>query len=200
MEYITHLSADKRLKKIIESHEPIRLRRKKDIFLHLVASIMSQQLSTKVAQVIYSRFLNLFDSASPQPEDILRLKPETLRNIGLSNAKVTYVRNVAQFAIEHGLDHRKLNKMNNEDVIEYLTRIKGVGRWTVEMQLMFTMGREDIFPVNDLGIQTAMIRLYKLEHLEKKLLTGKMLQISEKWSPFRTYACLHLWKWKDANR
>jgi DNA-3-methyladenine glycosylase II len=91
----------------------------------------------------------------------------------------------------------KLNRMRNEAVIEYLTEIKGVGKWTTEMLLMFALGREDVFAVDDLGIQNAMINLYKLNKEDKKQLKLDMLRISKKWSPYRTYACLHLWHWKD---
>jgi DNA-3-methyladenine glycosylase II len=119
-----------------------------------------------------------------------------LRGIGLSNAKVSYVKNVAQFAIEKGMDEKKLYKMSNEEVIEYVTEIKGIGRWTVEMLLMFTMAKEDVFAVDDFGIQSAMIRLYKLDKDNKKQLKEDMLRISEKWAPYRTYGCLYLWKWK----
>lgn len=87
--------------------------------------------------------------------------------------------------------------MNNEEVIELLTSIKGVGRWTVEMLLMFSLGREDVFAVDDLGIQQAMAKIYKLNTADKKAMRHKMLVLSEKWSPYRTYACLHLWRWKD---
>ena len=87
--------------------------------------------------------------------------------------------------------------MENEELITYLTQIKGVGRWTAEMQLMFTLGREDVFAVDDLGIQQAMIGVYKLKSTDKKKLKEKMLKISLQWSPYRTYACLHLWHWKD---
>ena len=87
--------------------------------------------------------------------------------------------------------------LNNEEAIEYLTRIKGVGRWTAEMILMFTLGREDVFPVDDLGIQQAITKLYKLDAADKKLMKEKMLLISSKWSPYRTYACMYLWGWKD---
>ena len=90
-----------------------------------------------------------------------------------------------------------LAKMNDEEIIEYLTRIKGVGRWTVEMLLMFTLGRQDVFAVDDLGIQQAMIRIYKLDKSDKKKLREEMLRISASWSPYRTYACLHLWQHKD---
>ena len=87
--------------------------------------------------------------------------------------------------------------MSPEEVIELLTQIKGVGRWTVEMLLMFSLGHEDVFAVDDLGIQQAMIKLYKIKYETKKELRTKMLNKAETWTPFRTYACLHLWKWKD---
>jgi DNA-3-methyladenine glycosylase II len=95
------------------------------------------------------------------------------------------------------MDQRKLHKMDDEEVIQYLTQIKGVGRWTVEMLLMFALGREDVFAIDDLGIQNAMIALYKLDRTDKKQFRDDMLRISKKWSPFRTYACMYLWKWKD---
>ena len=197
MEYIDHLSKDKKLKKVLKSQEPHQLKKRKDIHIHLCGSIMSQQLSTKVADVIHKRFLKLYDNASPTPAQILETPFETLRAIGLSNAKTNYVHNVARFALEKGMDAKHLNKLSNEEVIEYLTEIKGVGRWTAEMLLMFTLGREDVFAVDDLGIQNAMIKLYKLDATDKKKLKEKMLQIAQKWSPYRTYACIHLWRWKD---
>jgi DNA-3-methyladenine glycosylase II len=87
--------------------------------------------------------------------------------------------------------------MSNEEIIDLLTQIKGVGKWTVEMLLMFTLGREDIFSVDDYGIQVAMKNIYKLDDSNKKALRENMLKISKKWAPYRTYACLHLWHWKD---
>ncbi len=177
--------------------EPCVLTLHKNIPLRLMASIMSQQLSTKVAKVIFRRFLELFDGKEPSAQQVLGTAPETLRAIGLSNAKVQYILNVARFFTESGLTDRKLHKMGDEEIIGLLTTIKGVGRWTVEMLLMFSLGREDVFAVDDLGIQQAMIRLYKLDPANKKLLKEKMLKHSAKWSPYRTYACLHLWKWKD---
>ena len=87
--------------------------------------------------------------------------------------------------------------MTDDEVMDFLLPIKGVGRWTVEMQLMFALGREDVFAVDDLGIQQAMIKLYKLKTDDKKQLRERMLKISEKWKPYRTYACMHLWRYKD---
>lgn len=197
MEYITHLSKDKKLAKLIAQHEPFTLKSHKNICLRLCASIMSQQLSTKVAQVIYRRFLELYEGNEPTPQQIIDTSFEKLRAIGLSNAKTQYILNVAQFAIDHRLDDKKLKEMSDIEIIELLTQIKGVGKWTVEMLLMFTLGREDLFSVDDYGLQTAMKKLYKLDDSNKKEFRQKLLKISEKWSPYRTYACLHLWHWRD---
>lgn len=197
MEYITHLSKDKKLTKLIAQHEPFTLKSHKNICLRLCASIMSQQLSTKVAQVIYRRFLELYEGNEPTPKQIIDTPFEKLRAIGLSNAKAQYVLNVAQFAIDNKLDDKKLKKMSDSEIVELLTQIKGVGKWTVEMLLMFTLGREDLFSVDDYGLQSAMKNLYKLDDNNKKEFRQKLLEISEKWSPYRTYACLHLWHWRD---
>ena len=196
MEYITHLSKDEKLKKLIGQHGTLKLKKQKNLYLYLCYSIMSQQLSTKVARVIRQRFIDLY-SGEPSPQQIVDTPFEKLRAIGLSNAKVSYVQNVARFQIEKGMDHKILSKLNNEEVIEYLTQIKGVGRWTTEMLLMFALNREDVFAIDDLGLQQAVIRLYDLKHRKKKIMLDKISKISLQWSPYRTYACMYLWRWKD---
>jgi len=198
MSYIEHLSKDSRLRKVLADQDAAEITSRKNIPLRLCASIMSQQLSTKVAKVIFHRFLDLYGGKEPKPEQIVATTFDTLRAIGLSNAKTQYVLNVAQFAIDHKLDDKAIRKMSNEEIISLLTQIKGVGQWTVEMLLMFTLGREDIFAVDDYGIQSAMKKLYKLDDSNKKELREKMQKIAAKWSPYRTYACLHLWQWKDS--
>jgi DNA-3-methyladenine glycosylase II len=195
--YISHLSKDRKLKKLIDEQGEIKLRRYKNIPLRLCASIISQQLSVKVAEVIYRRFLNLYGKTEPTPEQIFDTPNEVLRGIGLSNSKVNYVKNVAQFAIEKGMDEKKLSKMTDEEVIEYLVPIKGVGRWTVEMLLIFTLGREDVFATDDLGIQNGMIKHFGIDNSDKKKFREDMLRKSQKWSPYRSFVCLHLWGWKD---
>jgi DNA-3-methyladenine glycosylase II len=195
--YITHLLKDKKLVGAIDQNQPFLLVHREKIPLYLCKSIMSQQLSTKVADVIFKRFLDLYEGNEPTPLQIIETPFDTLRSIGLSNAKTNYIHNVAHFAIAQGMAALKLLKMDNEEIITYLTQIKGVGRWTVEMLLMFTLGREDVFAVDDLGIQNAMIGLYKLKGDDKKKLKEKMLRISLKWKPYRTYACLHLWRWQN---
>jgi|SRR5215831_10511732 len=196
MEHIIHLQKDERLAEIII--EPVKeLRMHKNVMLTLIGSIMSQQLSTKVADVIHGRFLALYGGKEPSPQQILDTPLTTLRSIGLSNAKTNYVHNVAKFCIDEKMTDKKLMAMSNDEVIELLTQIKGVGRWTVEMLLMFTLGREDVFAVDDLGLQQSIIKLYKLRKSDKKKLREKLLRISKKWSPYRTYACMYLWRWKD---
>lgn len=197
MHYVSHLSRDEKLKKLIEQHGVLKLQKRKNIYLYLCFSIMSQQLSVKVARVIRQRFLDLYGGKEPTPNQIVDTPFEKLRAIGMSNAKTNYVQNVARFEIEHGMNEKKLKKMNNDEVIEYLTQIKGVGRWTTEMLLMFALGREDVFAIDDLGLQNAVIGLYQLKHRKKKIMRDKILKISQQWSPYRTYACLYMWKWKD---
>ncbi|TMI72637.1 MAG: DNA-3-methyladenine glycosylase 2 family protein [Bacteroidetes bacterium] len=196
MHYVKHLSKDEKLKKLIREHGVFELKGQKNLCLYLCYSIMSQQLSTKVAKVIKQRFIDLY-GGEPTPQQVVSTPFEKLRAIGLSNAKVSYVQNVARFEMEHGMDHKKLSKMSNEDVIAYLTQIKGVGRWTTEMLLMFALGREDVFAPDDLGLQNAIIGLYDLRHRKKKIMISKIVKIAEQWSPYRTYACMYLWRWKD---
>ena len=197
MEHRIHLSKDKRFKKILDAQEPYVLGKRKKVYLRLCASILSQQLSTKVAKVLYKRFLELYGGEEPTPQQILDTPVETFRSIGFSNAKARYVHNVCQFFIDNKLTDAQLYKMSNEELIDLLTQIKGIGRWTVEMILMFTLGREDVFAVDDLGIQQAITKLYKLDNSDKRLMKEKMMKLSAKWSPYRTYACRYLWGWKD---
>lgn len=199
MFYITHLSKDAKLRKVLATADALELRTRKNVCLRLCASIMSQQLSTKVAEVLFKRFLELYGKKEPTPPQIAATPHTTLRALGLSNAKAQYVLNVAQFVQEHKLTDKALAQMDNEAVINLLTQIKGVGRWTVEMLLMFTLGREDVFAPDDYGIQQAMIKLYKLDGSNKKSLKENMVKIAERWQPYRTYACMHLWRWKDGD-
>lgn len=197
MHYIAHLNTDPKLKGLIAQQGPQELKQRKNICLRLCASIMSQQLSTKVAEVLFRRFLELYDGVEPTPQQIAATPHETLRGIGLSNAKAQYVLNVAEFFTAKKLSDARLRKMDNEALIELLTQIKGVGHWTVEMLLMFTLGREDVFAPDDYGIQVAMKKLYALDDSNKKAFRQALVDVAESWAPYRTYACLHLWRWKD---
>jgi len=195
--YLVHLSRDRKMKKILGIQEPVKLVRRSKVHFYLCASIMSQQLSTRVARVIHQRFLNLYGSKIPSPTMVLETSAEMLRSVGLSRAKASYIHNVSRFALEKGMSQRDFAKMGDEEAISYLTQIKGVGRWTAEMLLIFTLGRQDVFAMDDLGIQQAMMKLYRLDNADKKRFRQDIANISEKWRPFRSYACLHLWRWKD---
>jgi DNA-3-methyladenine glycosylase II len=197
MMYQTILKKDRTMKHLIKQHGAMVLSKKKNAYLHLCLSILSQQLSTKVAKVIKDRFLALYEGKFPTPQQIIDTPVSTLRGIGFSNAKASYIHNVALFAMEQGMEDKKLGKMSDEEVIDYLVPIKGVGRWTVEMLLIFTLGREDVFAVDDLGIQNAMVNLYGLDKTDKKKMKAEMIAIAEKWRPFRSYACLYLWRSLD---
>ena len=197
MEYINHLKKDKKLAAVIIKPVHERIKPNKNIPVQIMRNIMSQQLNTKVADIIYKRFLSLYNNKEPKPEQVLATTVETLRSIGLSNAKVQYVKNVAAFCIEQKITDKKLQALCNDEIIALLTQIKGVGKWTTEMLLMFALGREDIFSLDDLGIQQAMIKLYNLKVTDKKKMRQRMVKIAAAWSPYRTYACLYLWEWKD---
>ena len=197
MEHIIHLSKDKKLKVLIDAQEPYSLVKRNKVYLRLCASILSQQLSTKVSRVLYKRFLDLFGGKEPAPQQILETPATVFRSIGFSNAKASYVHNVCRFFIENKITDARLNKMSNEEVLGLLTQIKGVGKWTVEMILMFTLGREDVFAMDDLGLKNSVIKLYKIKETDKKLLREKIEKISLKWAPYRTYASRYLWGWTD---
>jgi DNA-3-methyladenine glycosylase II len=192
-----HLSKDKKLKKLVESQKAHVISVRKKVYLHLCSSILSQQLSTKVAKVLYKRFLDLYNGKEPTPQQILETPVSVFRSIGFSNAKASYVHNVCRFFIDNNITDARLYKMTNEEILDLLMQIKGVGKWTAEMILMFTLGREDVFSLGDLGLKQSIVKLYNIKETDKKLLNEKIEKISLKWSPYRTYACKYLWNWKD---
>ena len=171
------------------------------LFQDLVESIISQQLSTKAANTIYSRFLELFgknphkkrdgSTEFPTPEEILKMDTEKLRGAGMSYSKAGYVKNIAQAFKDGNLDVKKIEKMSDEEVIKELTKIKGVGKWTAEMILIFTLNRPDVFSLGDAGLKRAIKNLYKLEK------EAEILELAAKWSPKRSLACWYLWKSLD---
>jgi len=199
MNHLEHLSKDKKLIKILDKKNPVILTKEKNIYLFLCYSIMSQQLSTKVAEIIKERFLEIYNSKKPSLENIAATPFATLKSIGLSDSKVNYILNVCDYFIEHKITDAKLHKMTDEELIQTLTSIKGVGRWTVEMVMMFAMGREDVFSADDLGIQQRMCLLYEIDNTTKKQMKIEMEIIAAKCSPYRSYACRYLWGWKDGN-
>ncbi len=194
---LEHLLQDPPFRKVIASIELTDFNKKNDVYSDLIRSIISQQLSVKAAATIHGRFLKLFRSSYPKPNLLLKKTNEQLRTVGLSRQKSGYVKNVAQFAMKENLLDTDWSKYSDEEIINYLTQIKGVGKWTVQMILMFSLKRPDVFPVDDLGIQQGIIQLYNVKETGRSL-KPKLIQISEKWSPYRSTACRYIWKWKDS--
>lgn len=162
-------------------------------FADLVDCIVSQQLSVKAAATIYSRLEKLCSQITP--EKILSTEHLALRSCGLSNSKVAYVKDLALKTTDGTLQLNKLDNMPDEEVIKHLIVVKGIGRWTAEMKLMFTLQRPDILPLNDVGIQNAFVKHYGFK--KDKRLKTKMLKTAKSWQPYRTLACWYLWKSLD---
>lgn len=160
-------------------------------FYDLTEQIISQQLSIKAADTIFARFKKLFKNELINQEDIINFSEETLRGVGISYQKISYLKDLAEKTRESGILFKQFEIMTDEEIIAELTKVKGIGRWTAEMFLMFTMGRVDVFSYGDLGIRKAIAKLYGLknEPTEKQA-----RHISEKWRPYRTIACRYLWK------
>jgi DNA-3-methyladenine glycosylase II len=194
-----HLSNDERLRPLVATIQPAPSQSKGDLYAELVESIIYQQLSIKAAATIHKRFLELFPEGYPVPEALVKLDTESLRGVGLSYQKANYVRNVAEFFLAENLIGYNWDGHEDEEILKRLTQIKGVGRWTVEMILMFTLRREDVFPMDDLGVQNSMIKLYGLTETGKAL-RQRMMEIADTWRPYRSWACVYLWRWKDAGK
>jgi DNA-3-methyladenine glycosylase II len=191
------LSEDPRLATILPLVTLPVLETSNDIYRSLLEAVVSQQLSVKAADTIFKRFLNLFEGQNPTPERILTQSVENLRSCGLSGQKASYIQNIATFWQRPDIQNRDWLSIDNDLIINELITIKGVGKWTVEMILMFKLGRLDVFPDADLGIQQAMIRLYGLESKGKEL-KKQLYEISEYWRPYRSVASRYLWRWKDS--
>ncbi len=192
-----HLKKDPKLKVIIQQTGKLEAAHQKDLFTSLLSAIVSQQLSTKAAATIWNRFIQLFPDEQPTEMAIIKMDIEQLRAVGLSYQKGGYLKNIANFSLEHTLEYKRLYRKSDEDLIDYLSSIKGVGRWTAEMILMFNLNRPDVLPIDDLGIQQAMIKLYDIPYKGKEL-KAEMIRISLSWQPYRSLASRHLWRWKDS--
>jgi DNA-3-methyladenine glycosylase II len=190
---VNHLCfRDPILAKVIKRIElPERKEKRANHFRSLVSSIINQQLSGKAADTIEKRFRSLFpDKKFPLPEDVLKMPASRLRRAGLSEMKVKYIKNLAKEIVNGKLDFRKLRCLENEEIIIEITKLKGVGRWTAEMFLMFSLNRPDVFSAGDFGLKKAIKNLYELEDLPDEKTANRL---AKKWSPYRTLACRYLW-------
>jgi DNA-3-methyladenine glycosylase II len=171
--------------------EQRRRNRPEDAYGALLRAIVGQQLSVKAARSIYNRLIEQFDGTTPTPRQLLDADPEVVRSAGLSRPKVAYLRDLAAKVDSGELHVGSLENMSDDDVIAELTKVKGLGLWTAHMFLMFHLGRPDVLPVGDQGIRRAVERLYGLEVIPD---AETIERLSERWRPYRTYACLYLWE------
>ncbi|HBB34243.1 MAG TPA: DNA-3-methyladenine glycosylase 2 family protein [Cyanobacteria bacterium UBA8803] len=163
-----------------------------DLFFCLSRSILHQQLSTKVANIIHARFLQLYpDTKFPTARDILNTPDEVFRNIGISRPKISYLKDLARHAIDGLPTLEELEVLDDEEIIKILTQVKGIGRWTVQMLLIFRLQRWDVLPVDDLGVRAGIRQLYNLEALPDRKTTEAF---GKKWQPYCSIASWYLWR------
>ncbi|MEK4254342.1 DNA-3-methyladenine glycosylase family protein [Ureibacillus sp. FSL K6-2830] len=178
------------LKKIINACGPLEVELSTDYFSFLSRSIIGQQLSNKVAFVIWNRLLSLMDG-EPSPQKLISLEDEKLREIGVSYSKIGYLKNLSSAVLNNEICLDNLEGIENEEIVKNLTKVKGIGQWTAEMFLIFCLGRRDVFSLGDGGLQRSIKWLYRLDEVPKR---KQLMQISEKWKPYRTFASLYLWE------
>jgi DNA-3-methyladenine glycosylase II len=192
-----HLSKhDPKLAVVIAKYGPCTIQPHSNYYQDLVESIIGKQLSVKAAASIRERFKALFDGQLPTPEQILTKDVETLRGVGFSRPKANYVRDLAQHVVDGKVKFDHLPKLSNQQIIEELTDVKGIGEWTVHMFLMFCMGRLDILPVGDLGIRNGIMKLYDLDHAPTPQ-EVKDIAKANGWAPYESIASWYIWKSLD---
>ena len=185
------LKKDPKLAKVIRIVGKYQISKSSNYFESLVEAIITQQLSGSAAKAIAKRFRSLYGKRFPKPIDVIKTSDSKLRKTGLSKMKVEYIKELSKAIESKKLKMRSLSKLSDEVVIEQLTQIKGIGRWTAEMFLIFSLGRMDVLPVGDLGLRKG-VQLYKSS---KELPNeAEIEKLAEKWRPYRTVATWYLWK------
>src|SRR5213594_946789 len=184
------LRKDPILGKIIDNVGDYSLKRRNHHFAVLVESIISQQLATSAAEAIFRRFRKLYPKF-PTAAQILSTRKSKLRTAGLSGMKIDYLKDLARNIKEGRLNMKLLSKMSDDEVIVHLTQVKGIGRWTAEMFLIFSLGRQDVLPVHDLGLRKGAQVAFSLPDLPKP---KELEKLGERWRPYRSIATWYLWK------
>ena len=183
--------ADSNLEKIIKVVGKYSIKIRNDPFQSLVESIIYQQLAGGAANAIYNRFINYYNNKQVTPTRILNSPNVNLKKVGLSSRKIDYLKDLASHVYDGRINLEELPKMNDEEIINKLVNVKGIGRWTSEMFLIFSLGRQDVLPITDLGVRKAMEKVYSLSELPKP---HTMIEIAEPWRPYRSIATWYLWK------
>jgi DNA-3-methyladenine glycosylase II len=193
MDPVRYLSkVDPQLRILIRTIGKYSIKIRANAFQSLVESIIYQQLTGSAANVIYGRFIKYYNNVMPTPREIISTSDIELKSkVGLSSKKVQYLKDLSTRVVEQKLDLDLLSIMSDEEVINQLIQVKGIGRWTAEMFLIFCLGRPDVLPVTDLGIRKAMQKIYSIPELPKP---AEMLAIAQPWRPHRTVATWYLWK------
>jgi DNA-3-methyladenine glycosylase II len=191
-----HLEKDPVMKILIERYTAPAFIRNDNLFLDVIETIINQQLSSKAADTIFRRFKDLFTGREISPHEVLHISEETFRGSGISYAKIRYIKGFAEIVEKKEINLEKLHELSDEAVIEELIKINGIGKWSAEMMLMFSFGRPDVFSTGDLGLCTAVSRLYHVERKDIKAIE----KISQKWSPYRTTASWYLWRSLEASK
>ena len=186
---IKHLEKDPKIKALINKYPIPKFSPTDNYFAALSKSIIYQQLNGKVAKIIYTRFVSLFKKDNPTPGDYLKIETSVLKSIGLSRQKIGYINNISIFFIENN-NKVQFKTASNQEICKKLIAIKGIGQWTIDMFMMFTLCKADILPVGDLGIKKGFKKLYNLKDLPSESYMKKM---AIPWRPYRTIACCYLW-------
>lgn len=194
LDYVSHFrKVDGKIYKLALTIPLEPIVKSQDHFYHLCREIVCQQLSGKVARVIFERFVDLFPDGKIDSGMILKFSDKKIRAVGMSNSKVAFIKDLAKKVKSKEVDLEKIDDLADEEVAECLVGVHGIGPWTAEMFLIFSLGRPDVFSGGDLGLLRAVERLYKIKSPSKKDLE----KMSEKWSPYRSYASRLLWKSLD---
>ena len=188
---LKHLKKDPVMAKIIARTGPFAMQYREPGFETLVRSIVYQQLSGKVASVIFARLHAAAGEETLTPAGIMKLRPERMRKAGLSAQKTLYIRELAKHTRRGSVNFEVLPQLEDPAVVDHLTKVKGIGVWTAQMFLMFALRREDVLPVADLGIRAAIKRAYGLGDLPKP---AEMEEIAAAWRPYSSVACWYLWR------
>ena len=189
-EALKHLKKDRKLAKIIDQVGKYNLPITKNPYESLVEAIITQQLSGKSADSISKKFRAIY-GRFPKPADVLETSEVKLRKAGLSYMKISYIKDLSDKIVSKQLQLDNMKNLSDEEVVAELTLIRGIGRWTAEMFLIFSLGRQDVLPVGDLGLKKGIKRLYSLSELPEK---ERMEKIAEKWRPYRSVATWYLWR------
>lgn len=195
---LKHFHKDSHLESVVKKGPKPDFKPARNVYAALVRSIVYQQLSGKAADTILRRFLALFPGTGyPKPEAVLKMKDTKMRSAGLSGQKASYIKDLSSKFLDGTIEPKKFKTMSDEEIREHLIAVKGIGRWSADMFLMFALNRPDVLPIGDLGIRKGFQKLFKMKELPDP---KKMERLAEPWRPYRTIASWYLWRLADEDK